>query len=49
MDEIEKRLRDVTDTCLKAYQEWHGSKKSAESRETLQDAIHELRKATARL
>jgi hypothetical protein len=49
MDEIEKRLRDVTDSCLKAYQEWHSSKKSAESRETLQDAIHELRKATARL
>lgn len=49
MDEIEKRLRDVTDGCLKAYQEWHAAKKSAESRETLQDAIHELRKATARL
>lgn len=49
MDEIEKRLRDVADNCIKAYLAWHTAKKDAESRETLQDAIHELRKVSARL
>ena len=49
MDEIEKRLRDVTEGCLKALQAWHAAKKNAESREDLQDAIHELRKVAARL
>lgn len=49
MDEVEKRLREIADTCLKAYQDWHGAKKNAESREVLQDAIHELRKVAARL
>ncbi|MGZ9109268.1 MAG: hypothetical protein ACXW4B_10680 [Micavibrio sp.] len=49
MEEIEKRLRDVSDACVKAYLEWHNAKKDAESRETLQDAIHEMRKVAARL
>ena len=49
MDEIEKRLREVADNCIKAYLDWHSAKKDAESRETLQDAIHELRKVSARL
>lgn len=49
MDDIEKRLRDVTEGCLKAYQAWQGAKKSAEAREDLQDTIHELRKVAARL
>lgn len=49
MDEVEKRLREVSDTCVKAYLEWHHKKKDAESREALQDAIHELRKVSARL
>jgi hypothetical protein len=49
MDEVEKRLREVSDVCVKAYLEWHSKKKDAESREALQDAIHELRKVSARL
>ncbi len=49
MDDIEKRLRDVADNCVKAYLQWHTAKKDAESREVLQDAIHELRKVSARL
>lgn len=49
MDEVEKRLREVSDACVKAYLEWHTRKKDAESREALQDAIHELRKVSARL
>ncbi len=49
MDEVEKRLREISDACVKAYLEWHSKKKDAESREALQDAIHELRKVSARL
>lgn len=49
MDEIEQRLRDVSDSCVKAYLAWAGNKKDAELREELQDTIHELRKVSARL
>ena len=49
MDDIEKRLREVADNCVTAYLQWHTAKKDAESREVLQDAIHELRKVSARL
>lgn len=49
MDEIEKRLRDVSDTCVEAYLKWQGQRKNPDLRESLQDAIHELRKVTARL
>ena len=49
MDEIERRLREVSDTCVKAYLDWQASKKDLGSREVLQDAIHELRKVSARL
>jgi hypothetical protein len=49
MDEIETRLRDVSDACVKAYLNWQGKKRDPESREALQDTIHELRKVSARL
>lgn len=49
MDEIEKRLRDVSDSCVKAYLAWHDKKRDLDCREALQDAIHEMRKVTARL
>ncbi len=49
MDEIEKRLRDVSETCVKTYLAWIGKKRDPETREALQDAIHELRRVSARL
>lgn len=49
MDEIEQRLRDVSDSCVKAYLAWAGNKKDPDLREDLQDAIHEMRKISARL
>lgn len=49
MDDIEKRLREVADNCVNAYLQWNTAKRDAESREDLQDAIHELRKVSARL
>ena len=49
MDEIEQRLRSTADDCIRAYETWGKSKKNAESRERLQEAVHELRKVAARL
>lgn len=49
MDEIEQRLRETADNCIKAYEVWGKSKKNAEARERLQEAVHELRKVAARL
>jgi hypothetical protein len=48
MDDIKQRLQDSTEACLKSYEAWD-DKKSTESRETLQDSIHELRKVASRL
>lgn len=49
MDEIETRLRAVSDDSVKAYQKWQASKRDPEAREALQDAIHEMRRVSARL
>lgn len=49
MDEIHTRLRDTSQTCLKAYEEWAGKKKDQKAQEVLHSAIHELRKVSSRL
>lgn len=49
MDETQQRLKDTADACIKAYEVWGSSKKNAEAREQLQEAVHELRKVAARL
>jgi hypothetical protein len=49
MDDIEKRLRETSDECVKAFSAWKGDQKNAPVRETLHDAIHELRKVASRL
>ncbi|NCC21743.1 MAG: hypothetical protein EOM26_04675 [Alphaproteobacteria bacterium] len=49
MDEIEKRLRDASDSCVSNYLEWRKSERESETRERLQDSIHELRKVASRL
>lgn len=49
MDEIEKRLRETSENCFKSYEAWRKDQKSGEVRESLQDAIHELRKVASRL
>lgn len=48
-DDIAKRLREATDACLKAYEEWSGDRKKGEVREALMESVHELRKVAARL
>ncbi len=49
MDEIDKRLRETVDNCIKAYENWAKARKNVEARELLQEAVHELRKVSARL
>lgn len=49
MDEIQTRLQETSQNCLTAYAGWVGNKKNAASQETLQAAIHELRKVCSRL
>lgn len=49
MDEMEKRLREATDNCLKAHESWRTDQRNTESREKLMECVHELRKIAARL
>lgn len=49
MDEIGQRLRESADACVAAYEAWAAAKKDVEIRERLQEAVHELRKVSARL
>ena len=49
MDEIKSRLEETSQTCIGAFSAWCSDKKNIEVRETLQDAIHELRKVASRL
>ncbi len=49
MDEIEKRLRETTDACIKSLENWQKQNKSLESREELMETMHEVRKVIARL
>lgn len=49
MDDIEKRLRETSDTCITCFSDWHKDKKNGEVREKLIEAIHELRKVASRV
>lgn len=49
MDEIEKRLRETTDACIKSFESWHKANKSLEAREELMETMHEVRKVISRL
>jgi len=49
MDEIEKRLSETSEACIKSYAAWRKDPKESSSRESLMEAVHELRKVAARL
>lgn len=49
MEETQQRLKEASAACITAYDVWGSSKKNAEARERLQEAMHELRKVAARL
>lgn len=48
VDEVEGRLRETARTCLAAYRGWRQTP-GENSIQTLSDAVHELRKALARI
>jgi len=48
-DTIDKRLQDTVSACITAYNKWNGAKMDSAIRAELQDTIHEIRKAIARL
>ena len=49
MDNIEDRLKEATGNCLTSHAEWDKNRKDSKTRETLMEAVHELRKVAARL
>lgn len=49
MDEIETRLKTASEKCVDAYCAWKDKKNDADLRGALQEAVHELRKVSARL
>lgn len=49
MDEVSKRLQDTVDKCIKSYTAWQADKKDVSARESLNECLHELRRATAAL
>ena len=49
MDEIQTRLKETSEACMKAYEAWVDKKKDSKAQEDLGNAIHELRKVSSRL
>ncbi len=49
MEDIQQRLKDCSDMCVKALASWAGQRQSNAAREDLLEALHELRKVAARL
>ncbi len=49
MDEVSKRLQDAVERCIKSYTAWQTDKKDGSARESLNECLHELRRATAAL
>ena len=47
--EVKERLKTTSEACLKCYDAWDGNDKDVKARESLQEAIHELRKVASRL
>ena len=48
MDDIKERLKTCSEACFKTYEAWD-AEKATNTREDLQEAIHELRKVASRL
>ncbi|NQZ14656.1 MAG: hypothetical protein HRT94_07530 [Alphaproteobacteria bacterium] len=49
MSDTLARIQEKGAACIAAYEAWNGSKKDGDKREALQDSLHELRKAVARI
>ena len=48
MDDIKQRLEETSKSCLESFQAWDANKET-QTRENLQESIHELRKVASRL
>lgn len=44
-----KRMADCGAACVAAWQAWQGKRRDTQARETLANAVHDLRRALARL
>ena len=49
MEEIEQRLKESTDAFIKSFENWVKQGKNLESRESLMEAMHEVRKVVSRV
>lgn len=49
MSETLGRIQETGAACIASYESWDSDKKNVNNRETLQETIHELRKALARV
>lgn len=49
MDDLATRLKTTSEECLKAYEAWIADNKKGANSSVLEDAVHELRKVSARL
>lgn len=49
MDDVQKRLQEAAESCIKAHKEWSENQKEGKTRENLMECVHELRKVAARL
>ncbi len=49
MDDIQARLTETSENCLKAHSAWAEKKKDLKAQGDLASAIHELRKVSSRL
>lgn len=48
-DSIKERITNAADACIKAHAAWDGNEQDKAARNALLEAIHELRRVTARL
>lgn len=47
--DVKTRLQNTSEACIKAYDAWAKDKKNKDAHQTLQDAVHELRKVSSRI
>lgn len=49
MDDVQQRLTETVKTTLESYEAWSKDKSKDETREALNEAVHELRKVASRV
>ena len=49
MEDIQQRLTETGAACLSAFEQWTKDKRDEGAKESLDEAVHELRKVAARI